>query len=90
MDDTSDKVNSHQGLKDALDSSTHHFLAWCTSDQPEESQSVIKIGTLHPTGEYRHRPAYQPYAPTLHAGKARAKPHRETQRTKQYKYIGSV
>ena len=41
MDDTSDDgVNSHQGLEGALGSSTHHFLAWCTSDQPEESHRM--------------------------------------------------
>ena len=54
MDNTSDGVNSHQGLEDALGSSTHHFLAWCTSDQPEESQSVIKIGvSTHITPHWR-------------------------------------
>ena len=39
MDNTSDEANSHQGLEGALGSSTHHFLAWCTSDQPKTSQN---------------------------------------------------
>ena len=30
----SDGANSHQGQEGALGSSTHHFLAWYTSDQP--------------------------------------------------------
>ena len=65
----SDGVNSHQGLEDALGSSTHHFLAWCTSDRPEEShrlwvQACIYHNPLE-TGLHRHGPAYQPCTLTL-------------------------
>ena len=37
---TSDGANSHQGQEDALGSSTHHFLAWYTSDQPALSYTT--------------------------------------------------
>ena len=32
--------SSYQGLEDALGSSTHHFLAWSTSDQPAVSYNT--------------------------------------------------
>jgi len=73
MDNTIDEANSHQGLEGALGSSTHHFLAWCTSDQPKTSQNVIKMGAstyIAPhwkTRLHRHGPkaAYRPCTLTL-------------------------